>query len=164
MGGGSGEEGPFVTCGAARGHLAGRGAVRIRVRLLLDVLRVRFRLRFARFGAACGSGTHVADLVGELVDQDAVAERGLADVGAGAAVHRKPVALFPHDLDGAVRGTGLPGEEGAEPGGVRAADGDARAEPGTGEVRALLVGDESPPVQGDDPVGRPGRFLGIDSW
>ena len=49
----------------------------------------------------------------------------------------------------------------AEPGGVRGADGDPGAQPGAGEVGGLLVGDESPSFQGDDPVGGPRGLLGV---
>lgn len=112
-------------------------------------------------GAHPGAGPHVADLVGELVYEDVVPERGLADVGARTAVHGKAVAVLPYDFDGAVRGAGLLGEQGGEAGGVRAADGDAGAQPGAGEVSGLLVGDESALLQGDDPVGAAGGLLGF---
>lgn len=112
-------------------------------------------------GGRVGRSSHVADLVGELVDEDAVPEGGLADVGAGAAVHREPVAVLAHDLDGALAGPGLLGDQGAETVGVRAADGHPGAQPGAGEVRGLLVGGEAALPQRDDAVGHPSGFLGV---
>ncbi len=88
-------------------------------------------------------------------------ERRLADVGARTAVHGKAVAVLPDDFDRAVCGAGLLGEEGGEAGGVWAADGDAGAQPGAGELSRLLVGDESALLQGDDPVGAAGGFFGL---
>ena len=112
-----------------------------------------------------GAGPHVTGLVGELVYEDAVPEGGLADLGAGAAVHREPVAVLAHDLHGALRRAGLLGSAAAaETGGVRGADGDAGAQPGAGEVGGLLVGDEAALLQGDDPVGGAGGLLGVGRW
>lgn len=86
---------------------------------------------------------------------------GLADVRAGAAVHREPVAVLAHDLDGTLVGPGLLGEQGGEADGVRAADGHPGTQPGAGEVHDFLVGGEAALPQRDDPVGRPSRFLGV---
>lgn len=86
---------------------------------------------------------------------------GLADLGARTAVHRQPVAALPHDLHGTPRGPGLLHEERFEPGGVRSADGDPGPEPGAGEVGDLLIGDESPLFEGEDPVGGPRGLLGV---
>lgn len=71
--------------------------------------------------------THVSDLVGKLMNEHSVAERGLADVGAGTAVHGEAIAFLPNDLDGALGGTGLLGDQRREAGGVRGSDGDAGA-------------------------------------
>lgn len=107
------------------------------------------------------SRPHVAGLVGELVDQDVVPECRLTDLGTATAVHREPVAVLLHDLDGALRGSRLPGEQGGQAGGMRAADGHPGSQPGAGEVGGLLVGDQRAPLQGDDPVGGAGGLLGI---
>ncbi len=85
----------------------------------------------------------------------------VSPTSAHTAVHGEAVAVLPDDLDGAVCGAGLLGEEGGEAGGVRAADGDAGAQPGAGEVSGVLVGDESALLQGDDPVGAAGGLLGL---
>ncbi len=71
--------------------------------------------------------SHVTDLVGELVDEDAVAEGGLTDLGTRTAVHGQTIASLPNDLDRALGGTGLLGEQSGEAGGMGAADGDAGA-------------------------------------
>lgn len=86
---------------------------------------------------------------------------GFADVGARAAVHGEAVAVLPHDLHGASGGAGLLGEQGAEPGGVRAADGYTGPETGAGEVGDVLVGDEPALLQRDDTVGRPRGLLRV---
>src|SRR5690606_9995930 len=92
---------------------------------------------------------------------DAVAERDLADVGARTAVDAEAVAAFPHDLHGTAGGAGLLAEEGREAGGMGAPDGHAGAQPGTRELRTVLVGDDPALVEGDHVVPDPGRFLGV---
>lgn len=119
-------------------------------------------MRFLR-GYGRRAGPHVPDLIGELMHENAVAERGLADVGAGTAVHGEPVASLAHDFDGALPGAGLLGEQGGEACGVRAADGDPGAEPGAGELGGLLVCDEPALLQRDDAVGGARGFLGVGS-
>ncbi|CAM5486496.1 hypothetical protein SGLAM104S_01020 [Streptomyces glaucescens] len=104
---------------------------------------------------------HVAHFVGELVYEDAVPERGVTHVGAGTAVDVQAVAPFPHDLDRALSGAGLLGEDCGEAGGVRGADDDPRAQPGAGEVRRRLVGDDPAAVQRDDPVRDTCGLLGV---
>lgn len=105
------------------------------------------------------TGSHVTDLVGELVDQNAVAESRLADVGTGTAVHGQTVAAFPDDFDGAVRRAGLLGQQGGEADGVGSADDDAGAESGAGELRGLLIRDESALLERDDVIcGARGLF------
>lgn len=103
----------------------------------------------------------IPDLVCELVDQDAVAERGLADVRAVAAVYGESVAVLVHDLDGTLRRARFPGQQDTEPGRMWAADGDAGAQPRAGEVRDALVRDDASRLQGDHAVSRPRRFLGV---
>ncbi|MGX1272809.1 hypothetical protein RKD18_006003 [Streptomyces phaeoluteigriseus] len=88
-------------------------------------------------------------------------ERGLSDLGTATAVDGKAVAVLLHDLDGAPLGTSLLGEQGSQTHGMRAADGDPGAQPGSGEVCGLLVGDEPALVQGEDPVRGAGCFLRI---
>ncbi len=80
-------------------------------------------------------------------------ERGLTDVGTRTAVHGQAVAAFAYDLDGTAGRACLFGQQGGEPGCVRAADRDAWAQTCTGEVRHLLVGDDSALLERDDVVG-----------
>ncbi len=61
------------------------------------------------------------------MDEDAVTERDLADVGGRAAVHRQTVAALAYDLDGAASGARVFGEQSREACGVGAADGHAGA-------------------------------------
>lgn len=75
-----------------------------------------------RFRVLSGEGTrtgpHVPDFVGELMNQDAVPEGRLADVGTCTAVHGEAVAAFPDDFDGTVCRAGLFAEQGGEAGGM----------------------------------------------
>src|SRR5690606_9237849 len=98
--------------------------------------------RGSRGAVVSGARAHVTDLVGQLVHDDAVPERDLADVGARTAVDAEAVAAFPHDLHGTAGGAGLLAEEGREAGGMGAPDGHAGAQPGTRELRTVLVGDD----------------------
>lgn len=93
--------------------------------------------------------------------EDAVAEGDLADVGAVTAVHREAVAALSYDLDGAVGGARLLGEQGGEARGVGCADGDAGAQAGARELGGVLVGDEPAPLQRDDVVGGACGLLGV---
>ncbi|CAM5724250.1 hypothetical protein SVIOM342S_03165 [Streptomyces violaceorubidus] len=70
-----------------------------------------------------GSGTHVTDLVGQLVDEDPVPESRFTDVGTlfTPAVDREPVAALADHLDGAACRAGLLRHQRGEAGGVRAA-------------------------------------------
>lgn len=90
-----------------------------------------------------------------------MAECGFADVRAVTAVYGEPVAVLVHDLDGTLRRARFLGQQDTEPGRMWAADGDAGAQPGTGEVRDALVRDDASRLQGDHAVSRPRRFLGI---
>ncbi|OSY50124.1 hypothetical protein BG846_04234 [Streptomyces fradiae ATCC 10745 = DSM 40063] len=90
-----------------------------------------------------------------------MAEGGLPDLGAVASVHVQPVAPLGDGLDGAAGGAGLAEELRGEAGGVRGADGDAGAQPRTGEVGGGLVGDEPPGPDRDDAVGGTGGGLGV---
>lgn len=90
-----------------------------------------------------------------------MAEGGLADAGTGAAVHGQTIAALSYDFDGALGGAGLLGEQGREAGGVRAAHGDPGSQAGAGELRGLLIGDESARVERDHLVGGARRLLGV---
>ncbi len=107
------------------------------------------------------AGTHVADLVGELVDDDAVAERGLPDVRAGTSVHGETIVALSYHFDRALRGAGLLGEESRQTGRVRAAYGYTGTQAGARELRGLLVGHEPALLQRDDAVGGARGFLGV---
>ena len=95
------------------------------------------------------------------MNDDAVAERDLADVRARTAVHRKAVAALADHLDGELRGAGLLGQENRQPGCMRAAYGDSGTEAGARELRGLLVGHEPALFKGDDPVGGARGPLGV---
>jgi hypothetical protein len=102
---------------------------------------------------------HIPDLVGELVDQDAVPEGRIADVGTCTAVHGQTVAAFADHFDGAVSRACLLGEHSGEAGGMGGADGDTGAESGAGELRGRLVRDESALLERDDVIcGARGHF------
>ncbi|GAA3079996.1 hypothetical protein GCM10020254_25350 [Streptomyces goshikiensis] len=95
------------------------------------------------------------------MDQHAVAEGGFAHFGTVAAVHRQAAAALLDDLHRALGGAGFTAQYVGEPGRVRGAHGDARAQPGAGEVRGVLVGDEPARLDGDDPVGAACGFLRV---
>ena len=93
--------------------------------------------------------------------EDAVAERGLTDVGARTAVHGEAIAGLRHDLHGTAGRAGLLGQQCREAGRVRGAHGDAWTQPVPGEVRRLLVGDDPAAFQGHDVVGGARRLFGV---
>lgn len=112
-------------------------------------------------GPGAGTGPHVAYFVGQLMYEDVVPERGLTDVCARTAVHRKPVAGLVDDLHGTLRRSGLLGEHRAETGRVWAAHGHAGSQTGPGEVGGLLIGHDAAPVERDDMIGGAGGLLGV---
>lgn len=103
----------------------------------------------------------VTDLVGELVHEDAVPERDVPHVRAGAAVHRQPAAVLRDHFDRTLGRARLLRQEDSEPRGVRAADRDPGPQPGPGEVGDVLVRHHFALVERDDAVGDPGRLPGV---
>ncbi|GAA1078787.1 hypothetical protein GCM10009663_21080 [Kitasatospora arboriphila] len=93
-------------------------------------------------------GQRAADrAVGELVEQDAVAVREFADLGAGQTADRDARSAVGPDAC-------APGEQQVgEPGRLRPPHHHLRAEPGAPELRGTLVRHLAPPGQGDHPVG-----------
>lgn len=112
--------------------------------------------------SARAGGSHVAHLVGELVDREPMPEGRVTDFRTTAAVHGEPVAgSFGDDLHGPPGDSRFPADDRGQASGMRGTDGHARAQTSTGEGCPVLIGDQASVVDGHHVAGRTRRLLGV---